>query len=227
MSSIRRAFWTTARRVVPKVEHHVGELFPRVGFIVTNLPLKNRFVVPVYNSAGRRSKGSGKASRRRTGRGCRVTGSRANEVRLPLSVLGAMLWRIYALPVPASCPGALGRTSDAERTQAGRGVREMSQHPAASGQFVRAVNPADAVGSFRQGPRTHPAHAEGRLVYNGADPGRPKGTSRSGPNSWETACSLPFYQRPERPLSYCVDSRRSTDFAAGLHRGALSPRSMG
>jgi len=31
--------WTTARRVVAKVEHHVGELFPRVGFIVTNLPL--------------------------------------------------------------------------------------------------------------------------------------------------------------------------------------------
>ena len=31
--------WTTPRRVVAKVEHHVGELFPRVGFIVTNIPL--------------------------------------------------------------------------------------------------------------------------------------------------------------------------------------------
>ena len=30
--------WTTARRVVAKDAHHVGELFPRVGFIVTNLP---------------------------------------------------------------------------------------------------------------------------------------------------------------------------------------------
>ena len=30
--------WTTPRRVVAKVEHYVGELFPRVGFIVTNLP---------------------------------------------------------------------------------------------------------------------------------------------------------------------------------------------
>ena len=45
----------------------------------------------------------------------------------------------------------------------------MSQRQAASGQFDRAVNPADGVGSLRQGPRTHPAHAEGRLVYNGAD----------------------------------------------------------
>jgi hypothetical protein len=28
-----------ARRVVAKVEFHCGELFPRVGFIVTNLAL--------------------------------------------------------------------------------------------------------------------------------------------------------------------------------------------
>ena len=27
----------------------------------------------------------------------------------------------------------------------------------------------DCVGSLKHGPRTHPAHAEGRLVYNGAD----------------------------------------------------------
>ena len=31
------ASWKKARRVVAKVEHHQGELFPRVGFIVTNL----------------------------------------------------------------------------------------------------------------------------------------------------------------------------------------------
>jgi hypothetical protein len=31
------ASWKTVRRVVAKVEFHFGELFPRVGFIVTNL----------------------------------------------------------------------------------------------------------------------------------------------------------------------------------------------
>jgi hypothetical protein len=31
------ASWKTARRVVTKVEFHAGALFPRVGFIVTNL----------------------------------------------------------------------------------------------------------------------------------------------------------------------------------------------
>src|SRR5258705_2183244 len=44
--------WTTPRRVVAKVEHHVGELFPRVGFIVTNLLLPNRAVVRFYNKRG-------------------------------------------------------------------------------------------------------------------------------------------------------------------------------
>ena len=34
--------WTTPRRIVAKVEHHRGELFPRVGFIVTNMALPSR-----------------------------------------------------------------------------------------------------------------------------------------------------------------------------------------
>ena len=46
------ASWKTARRVVAKVEHHTGELFPRVGFIVTNLTLPSRAVVRFYNKRG-------------------------------------------------------------------------------------------------------------------------------------------------------------------------------
>ena len=46
------ARWKTARRVVAKVEHHPGELFPRVGFIVTNLTLPSRVVVRFYNKRG-------------------------------------------------------------------------------------------------------------------------------------------------------------------------------
>ena len=33
----RAGSWDRARRVVAKVEWHRGELFPRVGFIVTNM----------------------------------------------------------------------------------------------------------------------------------------------------------------------------------------------
>jgi hypothetical protein len=46
------ASWKTARRVVAKVEFHFGELFPRVGFIVTNLPAASRAVVRFYNKRG-------------------------------------------------------------------------------------------------------------------------------------------------------------------------------
>jgi hypothetical protein len=46
------ASWTMARRVAAKVEFHCGELFPRVGFIVTNLALDNRAVVRFYNKRG-------------------------------------------------------------------------------------------------------------------------------------------------------------------------------
>jgi hypothetical protein len=38
--------------VVAKVEHHAGELFPRMGFILTNLTLPSRAVVRFYNLTG-------------------------------------------------------------------------------------------------------------------------------------------------------------------------------
>ena len=46
------ASWSKPRRVVAKVEHHQGELFPRVGFIVTNMSLPSRSVVRFYNKRG-------------------------------------------------------------------------------------------------------------------------------------------------------------------------------
>ena len=44
--------WDRPRRVVAKVEWHRGELFPRVGFIVTNLSAKPEGVVHFYNGRG-------------------------------------------------------------------------------------------------------------------------------------------------------------------------------
>jgi hypothetical protein len=44
--------WTKPRRVVAKVEWHRGELFPRVGFIVTNFRWYSRRVVHFYNKQG-------------------------------------------------------------------------------------------------------------------------------------------------------------------------------
>ncbi len=46
------ASWDRPRRVVSKVEWHEGELFPRVGFIVTNMSAKPEGVVHFYNGRG-------------------------------------------------------------------------------------------------------------------------------------------------------------------------------
>ena len=44
--------WDRERRVVAKVEWHQGELFPRIGFIVTNLSWQCKRVVRFYNQRG-------------------------------------------------------------------------------------------------------------------------------------------------------------------------------
>jgi hypothetical protein len=61
----RAGSWDQARRVVAKVEWHAGELFPRVGFIVTNLKWRSKSVRPGFTTRGvRRSNGSRRARMR-------------------------------------------------------------------------------------------------------------------------------------------------------------------
>jgi hypothetical protein len=48
----RAGSWDQPRRVVVKVEWRAGELFPRVGFIVTNLKWHSKKVVRFYNRRG-------------------------------------------------------------------------------------------------------------------------------------------------------------------------------
>src|ERR1700731_2605885 len=44
--------WRKPRRVIAKVEWHPGELYPRVGFIVTNMSRPAERVVAFYNKRG-------------------------------------------------------------------------------------------------------------------------------------------------------------------------------
>ena len=95
------ASWNTARRVVAKVEFHFGELFPRVGFIVTNLEMDSRVVVRFYNKRGTAEQWSkeGKQAVKMTRLSCHRF--RCNEVRLWLSVIAynlGNLWRRLVLP---------------------------------------------------------------------------------------------------------------------------------
>ncbi len=91
----------TARRVVAKVEHLPGELFPRVGFIVTNLTLPSRAVVRFYNKRGTAEQWikEGKRAVKMTRLSCHRF--RSNEVRLWLNVIAynlGNLWRRLVLP---------------------------------------------------------------------------------------------------------------------------------
>jgi hypothetical protein len=93
--------WTKPRRIVAKVEHHEGELFPRVGFIVTNLSLPSRAVVRFYNKRGTAEQWikEGKQATHWTRLSCHRF--RANETRLQLSLLAynlGNLWRRLVLP---------------------------------------------------------------------------------------------------------------------------------
>jgi hypothetical protein len=95
------ASWKTARRVVAKVEFHTGELFPRVGFIVTNLETPSRAVVRFYNKRGTAEQWikEGKQAVKMTRLSCHRF--RSNQVRLALSLLAynlGNLWRRLALP---------------------------------------------------------------------------------------------------------------------------------
>ena len=95
------ASWKTARRVVAKVDFHFGELFPRVGFIVTNLDTPSRAVVRFYNKRGTAEQWikEGKQAVMMTRLSCHRF--RSNQVRLALSLLAynlGNLWRRLALP---------------------------------------------------------------------------------------------------------------------------------
>jgi hypothetical protein len=81
------ASWKKARRVVAKVEFHFGELFPRVGFIVTNLECESRAVVRFYNKRGTAEQWikEGNQAVKMTRLSCHRF--RSNEVRLWLSVM--------------------------------------------------------------------------------------------------------------------------------------------
>jgi hypothetical protein len=48
----RVASWYKRRRVVAKVEWHQGDLFPRVGFIITNMSARAESVIRFYNGRG-------------------------------------------------------------------------------------------------------------------------------------------------------------------------------
>jgi hypothetical protein len=97
----RAKSWDRDRRVVAKVEWHAGELFPRVGFVVTNLRRSPKRVIKFYDGRGTAEQWikEGKNATKWTQLSCRRF--KDNQVRLQLSALAYNLGnflRQLALP---------------------------------------------------------------------------------------------------------------------------------
>ena len=95
--------WTKPRRVIAKVEWHPGELYPRVGFIVTNMSRPAERVVAFYNKRGTAEQWikEGKGAIKWTRLSCRMFAT--NAVRLQLHALAYNLGnfvRTLATPEP-------------------------------------------------------------------------------------------------------------------------------
>jgi hypothetical protein len=75
------------RCAIAKIEWHQGELFPRVGFIVTNLPMEPDWVARFYNQRGTAEQHikEGKYAFHWTRQSCQKF--RDNEVRLQVHAL--------------------------------------------------------------------------------------------------------------------------------------------
>jgi hypothetical protein len=96
--------WNKPRHVVAKVEWHPGELYPRVGFIVTNLARSAEGIVTFYNRRGTCEQWikEGKGAIKWTRLSCRTFA--ANAVRLQLHALAYNLgnfMRTLAMPTTA------------------------------------------------------------------------------------------------------------------------------
>ena len=94
--SYRAKSWDKARRVVAKVEWHPSELFPRVGFIVTNLSRPAERVTLFYNQRGKAEQciKEGKNAIKWTRLSCRRF--RDNAVRLAASRPGLQSRQLHA-----------------------------------------------------------------------------------------------------------------------------------
>jgi len=121
--------WKKARRVVAKVELHAGELFPRIGFIVTSLETDSRAVVRFYNKRGtaeqwiREGKPAGNMARLSCHR------FRSNEVRLWLSLIAYNLGNLWrgAPSGPGAAAARRQLVADQPATAIGEDGRQVDQ----------------------------------------------------------------------------------------------------
>ena len=136
----RAQSWSKARRIVAKIEFHPGELFPRIGFIVTNRSLPNERVLAFYNQRGTAEQHikEGKHALKWT----RLSSMRfaANAVRLQLHALAYNLANFLRTLATPEAVATWSLTSLRERLIK-TGARMVRQARYAVFQFAEAAMP--------------------------------------------------------------------------------------
>jgi hypothetical protein len=192
----RAQSWSRSRRVVAKVEWHPGELYPRVGFIVTNLRRSAKKVVAFYNQRGTAEQWikEGKHAVKWTRLSC--TTFRANAVRLQLHALAYNLANfLRTLVLPAEITQwsltTLREKVGQDRREGDRPRPRPRLPDGGGGGAARAVRPPprpdrkpEAAGP---GPMLTLAGGNGRGPGGRAAPGvRPRGAVRQAGSRPET-----------------------------------------
>jgi hypothetical protein len=149
--------WTKPRRVIAKVEWHPGELYPRVGFIVTNLSRPAERIIAFYNRRGTAQWiKEGKGAIKWTRLSCRTFV--ANAVRLQLHALAYNLGnflRTLATPEPIKDLVTVEPEGEADQDRR-QGHQPWPQHrlPDGRGRHFPANVPGDFAADRRAAAET-------------------------------------------------------------------------
>ena len=182
----RAESWDHARRVVAKVEWHRGELFPRVGFIVTNMTAGPEGVVRFYNGRGTAEQWikEGKYALNWTRLSCHRFV--ANRVRLSLFILAYNLgnflrrlclpkavkhWSLRSVQVKLiKMGGRLVRHSRRLDLPVVRGVASSTVVPGSAGSYRPVIAGAKPEGGYNHDFAKRESAPGSRLVFSALSP---------------------------------------------------------
>jgi hypothetical protein len=195
--------WKKPRRMVARVEWHSGELYPRVGFIVTNLAQTAERVVAFYNQRGTAEQWikKGKCAIKWARLSCRSFS--ANALRLRLHALPYNLGNFMRTLAMAAAPLVADqptREADQDRRQGGE-PRPLRHVQNGRGRGATADVPGHPAAD-RPTAGTAGASMRRTLIRNGADKQREECALMNGK---PRVSALPYGQ--SAPSASCLANR--------------------
>lgn len=213
----RARSWSKARRVVAKVEWHPGELYPRVGFIVTNMSRPAERVVAFYNQRGTAEQPIKQGKNAVTWTRLSCTRFTANAVRLQLHALAYNLANfLRTLALPEEVAQWSLTTLRAKLVKTGAKVVRHGRYVAF--QLAEAAVPRrlfemvlSLIARLRAPPTPACAGPSSQACGGAAAGGRPAPRRRRNRASWLDPAGHPLLWSPVLPvLGDCI--RRTRDF---------------